>query len=52
MPPWRCPPTNPRRWPPDHALRSCPAHTFADACGQLPCASCRHPAVGWTSRKD
>ena len=39
----------PGRWPPNHALRTCPAHT--DACGQLPQGSCRHPAVEWTSRK-
>ena len=48
MPPWRCP--SPGRWPPNHALRTCPAHT--DACGQLPQGSCRHPAVEWTSRKE
>ena len=36
MPPWRCPSANPRRWPPNHALRSCPAPTSADACGRLP----------------
>ena len=26
----------PRRWPPNHALRACPAHTSADARGRLP----------------
>ena len=50
MPPWRCLSPNPRRPPPNHALRTCPAHT--DACGQLQQSSCRHPAVGWTSRKE
>ena len=35
MPPWRCPSPNPRRWPPNHAVRACPAHNSVDACGRL-----------------
>ena len=32
-------------------VRALPIHS-ADACGRLPQCSCRHRAVGWTSRKD
>jgi transposase len=50
---WRCPtPDRSRRWPPKDALHACPAHISADARGRLPYVSCRHPVVGWTSRKD
>ena len=44
MPPWRCrsPTTGGGRL---NALRACPAHKSADACGQLPQDSCRHPAL-------
>jgi hypothetical protein len=46
MPPWPCLTPRPRRWPPNHALRTCPAHTAADACGQLPQYSVATPLWG------
>ena len=35
-----------------NALCACPAHNSADARGQLPQSSCRHPLSGWTPRKE